>query len=645
MLKALKLKLAGKKKGAGDGTGPAAEEAPAATARTPSQLAAASEPTQHEHPAAQPEALGTGATVPPTAEAAALVPAAEAAAADDGTVVRAAPAGPPAVAAQQEELEPPGAPTPPAAEEEPASQADVAGAARCSAGSPRGEQVDYADSVDAMMVVGHLDLDEQPSGAFSALTVAGSAARSASTGALAHSDGSVLARPDSACSDGVVAAAEAAAAEVAAEEAAAAASGGGGAGAEGQGGAAAADPLATMVYALTEDEHGQVVGADAEESISVISDGLTEEEFAEEFSELGRALEALEGEALGSSPGGAALPPGSAATPPSGLDEALAERLGIFPDTGNPLAFSKQMCLMKALTLGEETGHARNSSSTHLNICAAYSALRRYKEALTHAERAIILLQLWAPGASFHDGLSALVRALACGAAVPGSGLAASAPLPAGAASGGAALGPPPAEWSLKKALSSANVLAMAYHNAGVEHERLGRTKEAHVSFTRRERKEAKAVRPEGAYTIASKCLGARTPMATALSKALRSFLARHPKPAATGAAGASAAGSAAARKPGGGGGLAAGKGGPPLPSKHVRVRQTSPPRTGKPLTGGTGSRLAAAAKSGSAASLAGSKSTGHLAGGSKSGLLIDKAKPFGRERAASSSRLADPRR
>lgn len=33
--------------------------------------------------------------------------------------------------------------------------------------------------------------------------------------------------------------------------------------------------------------------------------------------------------------------------------------------------------------------------------------------------------------------------------------------------------------------LGSANVLAMAYHNAAVEHEKLGRLREALVSFTR----------------------------------------------------------------------------------------------------------------------------------------------------------------
>lgn len=36
--------------------------------------------------------------------------------------------------------------------------------------------------------------------------------------------------------------------------------------------------------------------------------------------------------------------------------------------------------LMRALALEEETGHVQNSSSTHLNICAAYSSLKKYRE-------------------------------------------------------------------------------------------------------------------------------------------------------------------------------------------------------------------------------------------------------------------------
>jgi hypothetical protein len=42
-----------------------------------------------------------------------------------------------------------------------------------------------------------------------------------------------------------------------------------------------------------------------------------------------------------------------------------------------------------------------------------------------------------------------------------------------------------PGAASARHLLASANVLAMAYHNAAVEHERLGRLREALVSFTR----------------------------------------------------------------------------------------------------------------------------------------------------------------
>jgi hypothetical protein len=58
------------------------------------------------------------------------------------------------------------------------------------------------------------------------------------------------------------------------------------------------------------------------------------------------------------------------------------------------------------------------------------------------------------PPASLQDGLSLLTRQLAA----------------------------PGAPFGL---LASANVLAMSYHNAAVEHEKLGRLREALVSFTR----------------------------------------------------------------------------------------------------------------------------------------------------------------
>ncbi|EFN55338.1 expressed protein [Chlorella variabilis] len=234
-----------------------------------------------------------------------------------------------------------------------------------------------------------------------------------------------------------------------------------------------ADALATMMY-LTEDAEG------AEDCVSVVSDALSEEDLPDDISELSRALEALEGEALhGSSPASARASLGGG----GGLDDQLAERLGLSPDAGDPTAYSQQMAklynnlglkmmerrkheealgllskaeaivendgmwggqahrrqrmqaitynnlgclfkrrnmaqlalqyLQKALALEELGGPVQNSSSTHLNISAAFSALKRPKEvrrlfthvvmavvgsvglgmALAHAERAIILLQ------------------------------------------------------------------------------------------------------------------------------------------------------------------------------------------------------------------------------------------------------------
>lgn len=338
------------------------------------------------------------------------------------------------------------------------------------------------------------------------------------------------------------------AAAAAADDAAAEAEAAAAAGAEGPE-QSISDALQAMMY-LTEDAEG------AEDCVSVVSDVLSEEELPDDISELSRALEALEGEALGSSPG--ALSAGGSGA----LEDRLAEQLGLSPDA-DPSAFSQQMAklynnlglkmmerrkhdealmllrkaeavvdndavwagrnadkrqrmqaitynnlgclfkrrnmaqlalqyLQKALALEE---NVQNSSSTHLNICAAYSALRRPKEALSHAERSILLLQrhLWAPTFAFQDGLNSLVRQLAG----PGAS---------------------------RHLLGSANVLAMAYHNAAVEHEKLGRLREGLVSFTR-------------AYLIASKCLGAKAQMTTALSRALKAFQQRQARHLPTGAA------------------------------------------------------------------------------------------------------------
>lgn len=313
------------------------------------------------------------------------------------------------------------------------------------------------------------------------------------------------------------------------------------------------DALATMMY-LTEHAEGQ------DDCVSVVSDVISEEELPDDISELSRALEALEGEALGSSPGAPAG--GIMGGPGGGLEDRLAEQLGLSPDA-DTTAFAQQMAklynnlglkmmerrkheealgllrkaeavvdndavwhgpaaekrarmraitynnlgclfkrrnmpqlalqyLQKALALED---NVQNSASTHLNICAAYSSLRKPKEALTHAERAIILLQrhLWAHSLPFQDGLNSLVRQLAA----PGAS---------------------------RHQLASANVLAMAYHNAAVEHEKLMRLKEALVSFTR-------------AYLIASKCLGPKAQITTSLSRALKAFQQRQARHLPTGAA------------------------------------------------------------------------------------------------------------
>ncbi|KAL4423024.1 hypothetical protein ABPG77_002058 [Micractinium sp. CCAP 211/92] len=312
------------------------------------------------------------------------------------------------------------------------------------------------------------------------------------------------------------------------------------------------DALATVMY-LTGDAEGQ------DDCVSVVSEAISEEDLPDDISELSRALEALEGETLGSSPGAPAG--GIMGGPGGGLEGRLAE-LGLSPDADST-AFAQQMAklynnlglkmmerrkheealgllrkaeavvdndavwqgpgaekrarmraitynnlgclfkrrnmpqlalqyLQKALALEDSV---QNSASTHLNICAAYSSLRKPKEALSHAERAILLLQrhLWAHSLPFQDGLNTLVRQLAA----PGAS---------------------------RHLLASANVLAMAYHNAAVEHEKLVRLREALVSFTR-------------AYLIASKCLGAKAQITTSLSRALKAFQQRQARHLPTGAA------------------------------------------------------------------------------------------------------------
>jgi tetratricopeptide (TPR) repeat protein len=96
-------------------------------------------------------------------------------------------------------------------------------------------------------------------------------------------------------------------------------------------------------------------------------------------------------------------------------------------------------------------------ASTHLNLSASYSVLNKDVEALRHGERAIVLLQgrMW-PGLSFKDGMEMLLSRIA---------------------REGGTVAP--------QLMRDAHVLSMAYHNVGTQNERLGRIREAQVSFNR----------------------------------------------------------------------------------------------------------------------------------------------------------------
>ena len=245
--------------------------------------------------------------------------------------------------------------------------------------------------------------------------------------------------------------------------------------------------------------------------------------------------------------------------------------------------------LHNALALEESAGNVHDCASTHLNLCASYSALNEYKDALGHAERAIILLQrqLWGPTAvSFQEGITYLSRTIATlnarVTAGPGDG---SVPNSAAVFAD--------AHKKQRKLLASANILAMAYHNAAVEHERLSRMREAQVSYSR-------------ACSVGTKFLGAKSSTTNALLHAQKGFLARLQRD--SGGAGhshgthghssSSASASTARKGPGTlssrsstGSGLA-GKG------------RTTSSSTKKGLLGGTSSRMGAASRSKSASKL-----------------------------------------
>lgn len=145
--------------------------------------------------------------------------------------------------------------------------------------------------------------------------------------------------------------------------------------------------------------------------------------------------------------------------------------------------------LQKALMIEMSSSNPQVNelASTHLNLSASYSVLHKDVEALRHGERAIVLLQgqLW-PGLSFRDGMEKLLTKIAKeGGAVP------------------------------RSLLRDAHVLSMAYHNVGTQNERLGRIREAQVSFNR-------------AVRIGEKILGPSDRMTVTLQMNNRMFLQRY---------------------------------------------------------------------------------------------------------------------
>jgi tetratricopeptide (TPR) repeat protein len=140
--------------------------------------------------------------------------------------------------------------------------------------------------------------------------------------------------------------------------------------------------------------------------------------------------------------------------------------------------------LEKALDIEDLSGTIHERASTHLNLSASHSVLHHEKESLYHGEKAIILLQsqLW-PGCTFQDGLVHILNKLST-------------------------------DGKSQQILSDCQVLAMAYHNVGTQHERLNHAKEARVSFSR-------------ACTIGLKILGQKSATTAALVRAHKQYLHR----------------------------------------------------------------------------------------------------------------------
>lgn len=148
--------------------------------------------------------------------------------------------------------------------------------------------------------------------------------------------------------------------------------------------------------------------------------------------------------------------------------------------------------LNRALTIEQQSGSVQDCASTYLNLSATNSVLGNYRDAITNGERAIVLLQgsLWGARKSFQEGLAQLSLQLhALNSAKEDA----------------------ESIRMRQKIVSNANVLAMAYHNIAVEHERLGQNREAHVSFTR-------------ACSIGNKILGSKSTVTITLMKAHKRF-------------------------------------------------------------------------------------------------------------------------
>ena len=144
--------------------------------------------------------------------------------------------------------------------------------------------------------------------------------------------------------------------------------------------------------------------------------------------------------------------------------------------------------LEKALVIEEMSNNVNECAATHLNLSASHSVLHNDMQALMHGEKAIILIQgqLW-PGSTFQEGLATLVLKLQD--KTRGE------------------------SWRVQ-AIKDAHVLAMAYHNVGTQNERLGRLKEAQVSFSR-------------ACSIGMKILGPRSVTTAALIRGNKLFQER----------------------------------------------------------------------------------------------------------------------